>query len=752
MLSSRCTRCQKWLLVFGCQLVFTVGLHAAFAQSAAEAVDPFLGSDGGGNVFVGATTPFGVVKAGPDMGDNTGNAGWLPNSLINGFSQTHVSGTGGGAKYGNILLQPVTGKATFENHSSKGNREKAIPGSYSVHLDRYNIDLSVAATKRSAIYQIEYHDENSTGLLLDAGHCLSSYPQIGESQSVVASSIRVEAQNAFSGFTTVVGGWNQQKKPYTVYFYALLDRPAKGITGDVDGSVHPVALGSGIQGTHTALLLNFGKLSSPRIHFKIGISFVSTEKARRNLQTEIPEFDSKRVEDEALKTWNRLLSAIEVNGISAEQRSIFYTALYHTMLMPSDRTGENPDWQSKEPYYDDYYAIWDTFRTSGPLLSLIAPELQSEMVRALVDIYRHDGFLPDARSGNANGRTQGGSNAEFFITDARLKHLEGIDWESAYAAVKKDAEIAPPDPIKEGRGGLEEWKTLGYLPIEVVDRPASKQMEYAADDYEISVLAQSLGHVEDAKLYLSRARNWEKIWNPELTADGVHGFVWPRHRNGEWKVPFRPLEGCSWGGDTFYEGNAWTYSLFVPFDVARVIALSGGPSAFVDRLDKFFARPGRYDVGNEPGFLAPYLYLWVGRADRTADTLRTILPANFHSGTKGLPGNDDSGAMSSWYVFGTMGIFPNAGQGVYLIGSPLIPHSVLHLAKGRTFTITAPGASLRNRYVVSAEFNGQPLKRAWLTQEEIEMGGELILHLSQTPSSWPTGNPPPSLSDKEKVE
>jgi predicted alpha-1,2-mannosidase len=477
---------------------------------------------------------------------------------------------------------------------------------------------------------------------------------------------------------------------------------------------------------------------------KIGISFVSIAQARQNLAAEIPRFNFDAVHAAALAQWDRALGKVELKGETPEQAQIFYTALYHTMLMPTDRTGENPLWKSSEPYYDDYYAIWDIFRTSNPLLLLIAPERETQIVRALVDLYRHEGWLPDARSGNYNGRTQGGSNAEFILTDAFVKGVKGVDWKTALAAEMHDAETSPADHFKEGRGGLDDWHRLGYVSIEGSDRPASVDMEYAANDFEIALLAKGLGDTADYKKYLERSANWKKLWDPDFSEGGFTGFIRPRHRDGTWLTPFTAMMSGSWNGDTFYEGNSWTYSTFVPQDVAGMIEKSGGPETFVRRLDAFFDVPARYDVGNEPGFLAPYLYIWAGRPDKTDARVRQIIAASYHAGPDGLPGNDDSGAMSSWYTFGQIGIFPNAGQDVYLIGSPAYPQTTLHLARGKDFVIEARNLSAENIYVTSATLNGQPLDRAWLRHPEIAAGGRLVLTMANAPSQWAQHNPPPS--------
>jgi predicted alpha-1,2-mannosidase len=728
-------------------ILICLAVTATAPGQSARYIDPMLGVDGGGNTFPGPSLPFGMIKPGPDMGDNKGNAGWDAKGDINGFSQTHLNGSGGGPKYGNILVQPTTGAPRASNFSSPRAEEQASAGYYRVTLARYQTNVEITTASRAAIYRFTYPTAARRNILFDVSHMLSTTNDYGEAQTVVSSSIHVLSPTEVEGRSSLVGGWNKQTTPYTVYFYAATDTSATSWgtwNGDVlhEGSRQQ----EGGVWVSTGAWLTLATNGKRVVQLKVGISFVSEAKAKRNATTEIPGFDFDGIRAQAVSIWDRALSPIEIKGASEEDRQIFSTALYHTMVTPVDRTGENPLWQSGEPYYDDFFTVWDTFRSSGPLLTLIAPDRQAQMVRTLVDVYRHDGWLPDGRSGNFTGRTQGGSDAEFEIVDAYLKGLPGIDWETAYKGMIKDAEVSPEDQTRQGRGGLEDWKELGYLSIEGVDRPASKQMEYAADDYELAIMARALNHPEEYAKYLKRSQNWERLWDAQASDGGFTGFIWSRHRDGTWKAPFNALEGCTWGGDTFYEGNAWTYSTFVPQDVARLIERSGGNDMFVKRMDAFFAVPGRYDVTNEPGFLSPYLYIWAGRQDRTADQVRTILANSFHSGPKGLPGNDDSGAMSSWYAFGKMGFYPNAGQDVYLIGSPAFPEMSIHLANGKTFTIEAKNVSTENRYIVHAEWNGRPYSKAWIRNEDIMQGGRLVLTMSAQPSFWATGDPPPSGS------
>lgn len=735
---------QKKLAIILLGLAITPGARG----QAAGYIDPMLGVDAGGNTFPGPSMPFGMIKAGPDMGDNKGNAGWEPKGDINGFSQTHVNGAGGGPKYGNILLQPTTGAPRANYFSSPRAEEEASAGYYSVMLARYQTKVEITTASRAAIYRFTYPANEQENILFDVSHMLSTTNDYGEAQTVVSSSFRVLSPNEVAGRSELLGGWNKQTIPYTVYFYAATDTPATSWgtwNGDVlhQGSARQE---SGVW-VNTGGWLTLAPGKKRVVQLKLGISFVSEAKAKRNATTEIAGFDFDGVRAQAVSAWNKALSPVEIKGASKEEDQVFYTAIYHTMLAPVDHTGENPIWQSTEPYYDDFFTVWDTFRSSGPLLTLIAPDRQAQMVRTLVDVYRHDGWLPDGRSGSFTGRTQGGSNAEFEIADAYLKGLTGIDWNTAYKGMIKDAEVSPEDQIREGRGGLDDWKKLGYLSIEGVDRPASKQMEYAADDYELAIMARALHHPEEYAKYLKRSQNWERLWDAQAEDGGFSGFIWSRHRDGTWKEPFNALEGCTWGGDTFYEGNAWTYSTFVPQDVARLIERSGGKDTFVKRMDAFFAIPGRYDVTNEPGFLSPYLYIWAGRQDRTADEVRRILADSFHSGRKGLPGNDDSGAMSSWYVFGKMGFYPNAGQDVYLLGSPAFEETSIHLANGKTFTIEAKNVTAQNKYIAHAEWNGRTYTKAWFRNQDIMQGGRLVLTMSAEPSVWATGELPPASSE-----
>lgn len=758
-------------------LLLTVGL--LHAQKSSD-VDPMLGADKGGNVFVGPTLPFGMAKPGPDYGDNEGNAGWEASGALNGFSQLHVSGTGGGPKYGNILVQPMMGKADPAHSSAPREDEHAEVGYYSVKLGGSGIRAEITTARRTPVYRFTYPTTGERTLLVDAGHLLmrrhDSPHRYPESQVVYSTEVEVLSPTEVAGMQASVMGWNIQTTPMKVYFYLMTDTRAISTGTWEDGkSVRPGAKTASYRMpftmstlpkspapiVSTGAYLTFAPGERP-VMVKVGVSFVSIEQAKQNALTEVANFDFEGTRKAVVKAWDEELAAVKIEGGTPDEHQQFATGLYHSMLMPVDRTGENPLWQSTAPYYDDFYCIWDTFRSSTPLLTILHPKRVTAILQSLLDIQDHDHFFVDGRSGNFAGRTQGGSDAEMMFTDAFVKHLPGLDWARVYQTMVHDADTESSDPIRYGRGDMDEWKRLGYLSIEHSDpaggsdRPGSRSMEYAANDYAVALMAKGLGHDADAKKFMTRAENWKKLWDADAvdhTEGGdVKGFIWIRHDNGRWKENFNPHLGGTWYQDNFYEATTWTYSLYVPQDVRGLIQIAGGTASFKKRLDLFFA-PGeaqryRYDVGNEPGFLAPYLYNWIGEQSSTAKTIRAILPASYHTGPGGLPGNDDSGAMGSFLVFNQMGFFPVAAQNVYLIGSPIFGKCTINLGNGKTFSIIAENSSPSNVYIAKATWNSRPYIRSWFTHDQLMAGGELRLTMTDKPAHWDTGTAPPSMSDR----
>ena len=422
--------------------------------------------------------------------------------------------------------------------------------------------------------------------------------------------------------------------------------------------------------------------------------------------------------------------------------------------MPVDRSGENPLWTDPEPYYDDFYAIWDTYRTSTPLITLIDPQRESDIVRSLINIYKRDGYMPDARSGNCNGRTQGGSNAEIVIADAFVKGLTGIDYELGLEAMLKDATVPPGgNEEAEGRGGLLPYRELGYIPYGI-PRAGNRTIEYAFCDFAIATVAKGLGKEDLYRQYLQQSGNWKNLWRKDYEHEGVKGFILPRDGQGKWldQVPYghsdlqRPtftytpvtFEGpwyTPWWNMFFYEASSWEYSLSIPHDVPGLIEQCGGPQAFDARLDTFFDK-GFFNVNNEPSFLSPCLYHWIGRPDKSSDRVLSIIGRHYNDGPVGLPGNDDSGAMSSWLAFHMTGLYPNAGHDYYLIHTPMLTATTFHLEGGKDFTIRTEGLSAKNRYIQSATLNGKEYPCSTLRHSDLMAGGTLVLKMGSKPGNW----------------
>ena len=669
-------------------------------------VDPKIGMEGVGRTFPGPSMPFGMCKPGPDCGVSP-NAGWakMPEK-VTGFSQTHVSGTGGGQKYGNILIQPGV------EPQKRVNEEIAL-GYYATTFEN-GIRTEITTSERCAFYRIHYPKDAL--LLIDVTHYLGkdSVPDKREKQQFVGADIEIINNHEVRGFSRIRGGWNNGDA-YTVYFCLQSDKPFEQKGKDV------VAFADTL------------------VNIKVGISYVSEQQAKRNIPAN--DFDTQL--NKVRERWEQQLSKIQIKGSERDKR-MFYTALYHTMLMPVEKTGENPKW-TESPYYDDYYAIWDTYRTSTPLITLLDEQREADIVNALLNIYKREGYMPDARSGDCNGRTQGGSNAEVVIADAFVKGLKGIDYNLALQAMLKDAEVDPgADHEKHGRGGLKEYTELGYIPYGI-DRAGNRTIEYAYNDYCIALVAKGLGRSDIYEQYLKQSKNWKNLWRSDYEWDGVKGYIMPKDAQGRWldsvpwghskvyhpQIPYTPITKVApwylpWWSTFFYEALSAEYSLSIPHDVPGLIEACGGAETFRKRLDMFFDRK-RYNVGNEPSFLTPCLYHWIGRPDLSSDRVREIVTSNYTDQPDGLPGNDDSGAMSSWLAFHMMGLYPNAGQSYYLLHAPLIPEWTLQLCNGKTLRGIVKG---KGTHFEKVTLNGKVLDDARLEHADLMEGGELMFHVS----------------------
>jgi predicted alpha-1,2-mannosidase len=752
----------KIIFFLGMSLFFSITTNAQ--NQLHDYVDPMIGSEGDGRVFIGPSCPFGMVKPSPDCTVKP-NSGWLPlPTEVTGFSQVHVSGTGGGPKYGNIQIMPFSGALDKLDQTAFREEEKVKLGYYETVFKGSQIKTEITTAEKVAFYRITYPKNATKELKMDPGFFLGEQPEPDgrEAQQFVGSQIEIVSDTEVRGYTRIRGGWNNGRA-YTVYFWAIFDQPiAKYVTWK-DGKFYNNQSTQFDSGKKTAALLSFGKEGKQELNVKIGISFLSELKAKNNIQVEIPHWNFNAVLSVLGTKWEQLLNRIQLSpDTSIEYKKMFYTGLYHTMLMPVNRTGENPLWTNNEPYYDDFYCIWDTFRTSSPLITLIDSKRQVEIVNAMLNIYKREGYLPEGRSGNDNGRTQGGSNAETVIADAFVKNLKGIDYELALKAMLKDAEVPPGgNEEREGRGGLLDYLRLGYVPFGT-DRAGNRTMDYAYNDYNIATVAKGLNHLDIYDRYIKQADNWKNLWRADYENNGTKGFIMPKDAAGNWlddvvfgeskiqkptykytpTITESPWYVCHWCV-FFYEGTSWEYSLSVPHDLPEVVRRTGGDLAFQKRLDTFFDTK-LYDVSNEPSFLAPTMYHWIGKPYLSSDRIRGIIKENFNTSRTGLPGNDDSGAMSSWLAFQMMGLYPNAGQPYYLLNTPLIAATTLQLEEGKTFKISTKNLSDKNKYVKSALLNGKPFNQAWILHEDLVKGGVLIFEMDSKPSAWGTTILPPT--------
>lgn len=688
-------------------------------------VDPSIGTERYGHVFVGPCHPFGMVKPSPDV--QGCNPGWGPmDKPIEGFSQLHVSGTGGAPKYGNILLMPFVEGMEDERHAAMREDETISIGYYSTNLSGSGIKVEVTSAAKAALYRITYPEGSDSGLEIDAGFCLKT--KKGTGQNVLDGEVTATSATEICGFTTAEGGWGGGR-PYTVYFCISSDTP----------------IGEAVTMDRQMNIAWKGKPST--VNLKVGISFISIDKARDNLISGLGNEDFGSVRAKLISEWENLLSRITIDSKADEHiKRMFYTGIYHTMLMPSRRTGEWSKCAPEEPYFDDYFTLWDTYRTSLPLITIAAPEIESEIVSSLINIFRYDGYMPDGRSGNSNGATQGSSNADIVIADAFVKGLDGIDYETGLEAMLKDANVPPENERFEGRGGLEAYKTLGYIPWGI-SKAGNRTVDGSYCDYAISVVAEGLGRKELAEEFRLRSHNWTNLWR-DYEEDGIRGFIMPRDAEGNWLdegaadingrdtvFVFRPNTSFRHWNNYFYEANCYETSLCAPHDMGLLIEKCGGTEDLKKRLDLMFVK-GYCDIGNEPSFLISSLYHWVGRPDLTYETVSRLIANEFGDGPGGIPGNDDSGAMSSWLVFHMMGLYPVSATDRYLVHTPMVRSCSLNAGEGRKFVIKAPGLSKNRTYIKAVRLNGKKYEYSTIRHSDIIRGGKMVLKMSRRPGKW----------------
>lgn len=740
------------ILSFKRLLLLGVVLPLALVAQPVDLVDPFLGTRGGGNTYPGPTLPFGFIQVGPDTGPGSGAAGYKLNKQIDAFSQQHISGMGGPI-LGEISVFPLTGAfgKPFEISSTGRSGEEASPGYYAVKLQPWDVKVELTCTSRVAFHRHTFPAHEESRVLVDAGHVLYNAPKIGwNSASTIGGEINIDtAEQEVSGYMVYQGG-RSTREPWNVYFVVKFDTPfdSYGTWSDdgaiADGTIKNI-------GSQIGACLDFRTTAGQVVQSKVAVSWRSVEQARGHIAAELSGWDFAAVQAEARRKWEGALEKITVKGGTPDQRRMFYTALYRTHVTPNDWTKESPMRYGDRTYYENILCLWDTFRTVNPLLTLIQPKVQADIVNTLINYYKVDGWTGDAHSAHQFEHVQNGSSADIVIADGFVKKLPGVDWQMAYAAIRKNAFVdqdpqAISRPLK-GRYRLDDYRQFHYLPTDVTkpgepdplrhNQAVSRTLEYVYNDFCVLTLARRYGTSEEIADLKGRVLWYANLWDKD-----AGGFMRGRRTDGLWHAPFDPLKVET--GPQYYEGHAWTWSWYVPHDNQGLINLHGSEAAFVEKLS--LACEKYYEAYNEPCMLQTYLFIHAGRPDKTQFFTRAALK-HFSTAADGLPGNDDSGTTSAWLIWNLLGIYPNAGQDYYYIGSPSFTHSSIQLADGKAFVIAAPAASDENKYITAARLNGRALNRAWLKHEEIIGGGLLELEMTAEASDWGRQEVPPSLSD-----
>ena len=729
---------------------------SSLAASPVDSVDPFIGTMGEGNVFAGATMPFGFVQPGPDTGPGSGAAGYKHNKPIRGFSQQHISGMGG-PLYGHVSLMPVAAipddPANLIAAGKSG--ESATPGYYGVTLQPSAIKVELTATRHVALHRHTFPRGVPAAVVLDAGHVLYGADKADwNSAKPVGGEVRIDpARREISGHMRYLGA-RSSSRSWKVYFVASFDAPFAQAGTWTAGS-KPAMDVLAIEGSRIGAYLRFAPQAGRTVNAKIALSYRDLEQARGYLAAQAPGAAFDKARRAARSAWSKVLDTITVEGGTENQRRQFYSAMYRIHMTPNDWTGEAPARYGAATYYENILCMWDTFRTVNPLLTLIQPKIQADIVNTIINYHKQDGWTGDAHSAHNYEHVQNGSSADIIVADAYVKRLPGIDWKDAYAAIRKNAFVDDNPAIAsrpdKGRFRLDDYRKYGYVPADAANYKAiqavSRTLEYAHNDHAVLTLARDLGTPDDVAELEKRVGWYRNVWDADTL------FMRGRRKDGSWFTPFNPA-GSIQGDRTaiaagtdqqYYEGSAWTWSWHVPHDVHGLIGLIGGNEKFVERLTT--AVEQHYEPYNEPGMLQTFLFIHADRPDLTQHYARHGL-RHFSSAPDGLPGNDDSGTTSAWLVWAMLGLYPNAGQDYYYIGSPVFKRAVIKLADGKRVTLSAPAASSTGKYVGALSVDGRPWQQAWIRHADLLKGATLDFRMQAPASNWGRGTPPPSHSLK----
>lgn len=694
-------------------------IFSVSAQDYTQYVNPFIGTGGHGHVFLGANVPFGNIQAGPTQKKQ----GWdwcsgyhYSDSTVIGFGQMHLSGTGIG-DLGDVSLLPMTNPSQREVKFSH-RAEYVRPGYYSVMLAS-GIRVELTATQRVAFHRYSFPADATKGYI-----ALNLAQGIGWDK-MTSCKFKQESDKTITGFR-MSEGWAKDQR---VYFVAEFSEPVKLEENERD----------------TIGIFSVASTNQPLL-VKVGISAVSVENARENLQQELPGWNFASVVSKANAVWNRELSKIAIKTQDERAKRIFYTALYHTMIAPSvfsDVNGEyrGADGKTHKGDFTDYttFSLWDTYRAAFPLMTLIQPEMQRDLAETMLHIFKQQGKLPVWHlMGNETDCMVGNPGIPVLV-DIALKGFN-VDKKAVFEAVKASA-------MRDERGmGL--LKKYGYIPCDLdpEKETVAKGLEYALADACIAKLAKQLGKTEDYKYFYKRSQSYRDFYFDKQTK-----FMRGVTSDHKFREPFDPFSTVH-RQDDYTEGNAWQYVWLVPHDVHGLVAAFGGEKPFVSKLDSLFivngdmgadASPditgliGQYAHGNEPSHHILYMYNYVGQPWKGADKIRYVLANLYHDDFDGLSGNEDVGQMSAWYILSSVGFYQvDPAGGRYVFGSPLFDEATLNVGNGKTFRVVAHNNSSENKYIQSAKLNGKPYTRSYIDFKDIVRGGTLEFVMGNKPSQF----------------
>ena len=743
--------------LIGCSLLLGMAActQTSTSQDYTDFVNPFIGTGGHGHTYPGAVVPNGMIQPSPDTRIYQWDAcsGYYYNdSTINGFSHTHLSGTGCG-DYGDVLLMPTVGKQDYQAMGSKSQQmayasafshqnEMAQPGYYSVVLDRYNVKAELTATKRAAIHRYTFPQSDESGFILDLDYSLQRQKNEEMELEVISDTeICGRKKTVYWAFDQYINFYAKFSKPFT---YTMV---TDSMVLDEGGPLLPTA----------KVLLHFNTKAGEEVYVKVGISAVDIDGARKNVEAEIPEWDFNGVRKAARASWNDYLAKIDIDTDDKDQKTMFYTALYHTGVQPNlftDVDGRYLGMDLKahqgsvnEPMYT-IFSLWDTFRAYHPLMTIIDPDLNEAFIRSLIQKQREGGVFPMWElAGNYTG-TMIGYHAVPVIVDAYMKGYHNFDVNEAYKACLRVAEYdttgikCPPLVLPHLMPQAKYWKNkIGYVPCDKDNEAVAKALEYAYNDWCISAFAESLGDAANHEKYAKFAEGYKTYFDPSTR------FMRGLDSKGNWRTPFNPRSSTH-RNDDYCEGTAWQWTWFVPHQIDGLVELMGGREGFISKLDSLFTVSsvlegentsadisgliGQYAHGNEPSHHIIQMYNYVDKPYRTQELVDSVLQTLYFNDPDGLSGNEDCGQMSAWYILNAMGFYQVCpGKPVYSIGRPLFNKATVNLKDGKKFTVIAKNNSRENKYIQSMVLNGKPLDKPFFTHQDIVDGGTLELTMGK---------------------